>query len=65
MTNSKIKIQPIGFYEIVEKPTTGKFKEYFVNKYYQEALGSYEHAYSVDKCLYFENKLKHPLNSIT
>jgi 2-polyprenyl-3-methyl-5-hydroxy-6-metoxy-1,4-benzoquinol methylase len=58
MKYPKIKKNPLGFYEIAKKPTTVELEEYYAKKYYQNALGSYEHAYSDDEYRYFENKLK-------
>ena len=55
--DKRVKKNRFGFYEIINKPTLGELKNYYAEKYYQEAHGSYEKSYSEDEILYFKNKL--------
>ena len=56
--DSRLQQHPIGFYEIVNKPTFEELKKYYAEKYYQDALGSYDHEYSQDELKYFRTKLE-------
>ena len=47
----------LGFWEIANKPTAEQIKDYYAAKYYQEAKGSYELAYSDEELAYFRTKL--------
>lgn len=49
---------PLGYWEIAAKPTSQELQQYYANKYYQEAKGSYELEYSEDELLYFRAKLE-------
>ncbi len=55
--DKRVKRNRFGFYEIINKPTMEELKNYYAEKYYQEAHGSYEKFYSEDEILYFKNKL--------
>lgn len=55
--DKRVKKNRFGFYEIINKPTLEELKNYYAEKYYQEAHGSYEKSYSEDEILYFKNKL--------
>lgn len=54
----KIKKNKPGFYEVVKKPTQQELKEYYSDKYYQLAKGSYEHEYSSDECFFNKAKIQ-------
>ena len=56
--NKQLKKNPLGFWEINNKPTEQELKEYYADKYYQEAKGSYEMEYSDDELHYFNVKLE-------
>jgi 2-polyprenyl-3-methyl-5-hydroxy-6-metoxy-1,4-benzoquinol methylase len=53
----RLKQHPLGFYEIAEKPTVKELQEYYAEKYYQDAKGSYEHEYTQDELKYFRSRL--------
>lgn len=59
--DSRIKQHPLGFWEIVDKPTPDDLKKYYADKYYQEAKGSYELEYSEEEVQYFNAKLEQRL----
>jgi 2-polyprenyl-3-methyl-5-hydroxy-6-metoxy-1,4-benzoquinol methylase len=54
----RLKQHSLGFYEIAEKPTPEELQKYYAEKYYQEAKGSYEHAYSYEELECFRAKLE-------
>ncbi|NEO02723.1 MAG: class I SAM-dependent methyltransferase [Moorea sp. SIO3I7] len=56
-TDSRLRQHPLGFWELVDKPSPDELKEYYYKKYYQDAKGSYEHEYSSDELDYFKAKL--------
>lgn len=53
----RLRRHPLGYWELSEKPTSEELQAYYANKYYQEANGSYEIAYSQEELDYFEVKL--------
>ena len=54
----KMEITDLGYYSVLNKPTEQELTEYYSEKYYQEAKGSYELEYSDEEILYIKNKLK-------
>ncbi len=52
---------PVGFWEISDKPTSEELQKYYADKYYQEGKGSYELQYSKDELTYFQAKLEQRL----
>lgn len=56
--DQRLKKHRLGFWEIAEKPTAQELQQYYANKYYQEARGSYELEYTKDELLYFRAKLE-------
>ncbi|WP_368655544.1 class I SAM-dependent methyltransferase [Castellaniella ginsengisoli] len=56
MDNRLIR-HPFGFLTVANKPTLKELKDYYANKYYQQALGSYEREYSAEEKAYFRNKI--------
>ncbi len=49
---------PIGFYEVKEKPNTQELQEYYAEKYFQEARGSYETSYSDAELNHIRGKIR-------
>lgn len=56
--DSRIKKNQFGYWEIVNKPTNKELQQYYTEKYYQEAKGSYELQYSQSELSFFEAKLE-------
>lgn len=56
--DQRLKKHALGFWELATKPTAQELQEYYTNKYYQEAKGSYELEYTRDELLYFQAKLE-------
>lgn len=56
--DQRLKKHRLGFWEIATKPTSQELQQYYANKYYQEAKGSYELEYTKDELLYFQAKLE-------
>ncbi len=56
--DSRLKKHSLGFYEVVEKPTQEELNAYYKSKYYQEAIGSYEHNYDKDELKYINLNIK-------
>lgn len=56
--DQRLKKHPLGFWEIAAKPTSQELRQYYADKYYQEAKGSYEREYTKDELLYFRAKLE-------
>lgn len=54
----RLKQHPLGFYEIINKPSQKELQEYYAKKYYQEGKGSYELQYSDEELMYFQAKLE-------
>jgi 2-polyprenyl-3-methyl-5-hydroxy-6-metoxy-1,4-benzoquinol methylase len=48
----------LGFWEIAVKPTPQELQQYYADKYYQDAKGSYELEYTKDELQYFKAKLE-------
>jgi 2-polyprenyl-3-methyl-5-hydroxy-6-metoxy-1,4-benzoquinol methylase len=49
---------PFGFWEIAEKPAFEDLQQYYADKYYQQAKGSYEFEYTEQELSYFQAKLE-------
>lgn len=56
--DQRLRKHPLGFWEIAVKPTSQELHQYYADKYYQEAKGSYELEYTKDELLYFRAKLE-------
>lgn len=56
--DQRLRKHPLEFWEIACKPTPQELQQYYANKYYQEAKGSYELEYGKDELLYFQAKLE-------
>lgn len=56
--DQRLKKHPLGFWEIASKPTPEELHRYYADKYYQEARGSYDVAYSPEELAYFRAKLQ-------
>ena len=54
----RLQMNPLGFYEIKDKPTLEELQNYYAEKYYQEARTNYEHEYSKDELKYFRSRLE-------
>ena len=55
--DKRLTQHPLGFWTLAEKPSPEELKDYYANKYYQQACGSYELQYSDDERAYFRAKL--------
>jgi 2-polyprenyl-3-methyl-5-hydroxy-6-metoxy-1,4-benzoquinol methylase len=58
MNDSRLKKHPLGYWEILNKPTKNELQDYYAKKYYQEGNGSYEVEYSKEELVYFNVKLE-------
>lgn len=56
--DQRLKKHSLGFWEIAAKPTSQELQQYYADKYYQEAKGSYELEYTKDELRYFRAKLE-------
>lgn len=56
--DQRLKKHQLGFWEIKDKPTSKELQQYYADKYYQEAKGSYELEYTKEELLYFNAKLE-------
>lgn len=56
--DQRLKKHPLGFWEMAAKPTPQELQQYYADKYYQEAKGSYEQEYTKDELLFFKVKLE-------
>lgn len=56
--NSKLVKHPCGFWQIIDKPTPEALQQYYADKYYQEAIGSYESEYTPEELQYFRVKFE-------
>lgn len=54
----RLQQHPLGFYEIIEKPSLEELQKYYAEKYYQNAEGSYEHEYAQEELKYFRTRLE-------
>jgi len=54
----KLIQNPLGFWEIKNKPTPEELQQYYASKYFQEARGSYEHEYTPEELYFFKIKLE-------
>lgn len=59
--DQRLKRHQFGFWEIVEKPTSDELQQYYADKYYQQAKGSYELEYNEPELSYFRAKLEQRL----
>jgi hypothetical protein len=55
--DQRLKKHPLGFSEIAAKPTSQEL-QYYADKYYQVAKGSYVLGYTNDELLYFRANLE-------
>jgi 2-polyprenyl-3-methyl-5-hydroxy-6-metoxy-1,4-benzoquinol methylase len=55
--DKRLTQHPLGFWTLAEKPSADELKDYYANKYYQQACGSYELQYSDEERAYFRAKL--------
>ena len=58
MDDPRLKRTRLGYLEVVNKPTSEELNSYYANKYYQEAMGSYEKSYSNEELKYIKLKIK-------
>jgi len=54
-----------GFYSVIEKPNNKELEEYYNEKYYQNAQGSYELSYSSEEITFFLNKINEKVHVIS
>ena len=47
-----------GFFELADKPTPDRLSKYYAEKYYQNAVGSYEKKYTAEEHAYLNNKIE-------
>jgi len=57
MTTTEIAKNKHGYYSVVNIPAEKELAEYYAEKYYQEANGSYEIEYDEAEVAYFRNKI--------
>lgn len=55
---STVKKNKIGFYELLERPSSAELKNYYESKYFQNSMGSYEHIYSAAELNNINGKTK-------
>ena len=55
--DKRLTQHPLGFWTLAEKPSPEELKDYYANKYYQQACRSYELQYSDEERAYFRAKL--------
>lgn len=48
----------LGFWTLADKPSAEELRDYYANKYYQQACGSYELQYGDEERAYFRAKLE-------
>lgn len=53
-----IKQHPFGFYQVEDIPSAAELAEYYSQKYYQEAKGSYEVSYNTDEINHIREKIR-------
>ena len=58
MNDPRIKKTNIGYYEVVDKPSQDEINAYYANKYYQQAIGSYEVSYDEEELKFIKQKIK-------
>ncbi|NJL17434.1 MAG: class I SAM-dependent methyltransferase [Nitrospira sp.] len=56
--DERLKQHALGFWEIINKPKKEELQQYYADKYYQEAKGSYELEYTQEELSYFQAKLE-------
>ena len=56
--DSRLKKHSLGFWEIINKPSSHDLQQYYAEKYYQEGKGSYALEYTIDEISYFRAKLE-------
>src|SRR5438034_771164 len=54
----KVILNKYKFYEAAEKPNQKELEDYYAQKYYQTAQGSYEAEYPPEEYAYFDNKIE-------
>ena len=59
MLKMKVKLarNALGFLEVENKPSLTELRNYYAEKYFQEAKGSYRHSYTKDELEYFRVKV--------
>ncbi len=55
--DTRLTQHPLGFWTLADKPSAEALSDYYANKYYQQACGSYELQYSDEERAYFRAKL--------
>ncbi len=53
----KLILNPLGYYEVKDKPSITELNEYYSKKYYQDAKGAYQAEYDDEEILFFKNKI--------
>jgi len=54
---TKLRKNPIGYWEVVEKRSEAELQDYYFRKYYQKAKGSCEHEYTAEELSYFRAEI--------
>ena len=54
---NRLKRNPIGYWEVIEKPSEDDIQNYHEQVYYQKAKGSYQYEYIPDELTHLKSKI--------
>jgi 2-polyprenyl-3-methyl-5-hydroxy-6-metoxy-1,4-benzoquinol methylase len=60
----RLRLHPLGYWEISNKPTVPELQKYYAEKYFQEGRGSYDLKYSDEEIAYFRAKIDQRLATL-
>jgi SAM-dependent methyltransferase len=55
---TKVRLTEYGYYELAEKPTPERLKDYYAAKYYQQSVRTHQHEYGAAELSFRRNKLE-------
>ena len=53
----KLIKHPLGYFEVLEKPSQEELDQYYSQKYYQQSKGAYQANYTPEEITFFNNKI--------
>lgn len=64
MNKEKLKRNPLGFWEVIDKPTSQELADYYTNKYYQTERGNYRKSYPEKELEVIRMKISQRLHKV-
>ncbi|SEI86658.1 Methyltransferase domain-containing protein [Allopseudospirillum japonicum] len=64
MNDTRLEKHPLGFWQVINKPSEQELSDYYANKYYQNECGSYRRKYSEEELQVIKIKISQKLDKL-